>query len=224
LTDLGWKAIFGLSMTGHAQHVSAGDNKLCHSSFMEQRDLSAGTWLNPPVTTELTGDGFAVTAKEHSDFWRTTSYGFIHDTGHVLLNDFPQGSAIEASWILDYDHQFDQAGLMAFADSERWIKAGVEYADGAPQLGAVVTDVVSDWSVAPVNSWMNKEVHLRLSRSGDALTIRARCEGPWQLVRLAPLDPQREWKVGIHLASPTRSGLTVRFTHLATGPADIDLH
>jgi regulation of enolase protein 1 (concanavalin A-like superfamily) len=191
---------------------------------MEQRDLARGTWLNPPVHTELTANGFAVTANDHSDFWRTTSYGFIHDTGHVLLNDFPQDTAIEASWILDYDQQFDQAGLMAFADAEHWIKAGVEYADGAPQLGAVVTKVVSDWSVAPVNSWMNNEVHLRLSRSGDALTIRARCDGEWQLVRLAPLDPNRDWKVGIHLASPTRSGLTVRFTRLATGPADTKLH
>lgn len=187
-------------------------------------NLSAGQWLNPPEHSELSASDFEVTAKEHSDFWNTTSYGFIHDSGHALLNPFPQDSALELSWILDYDQQFDQAGLMMWSDAEHWIKAGVEYADGAPQLGAVVTSVFSDWSVAPVPDWMGKEVYLRISRSGDAVTIRARCEGPWQLVRLAPLDPSRQWHAGLHLASPSRAGLTVRFTSLKSGAKDTALH
>jgi regulation of enolase protein 1 (concanavalin A-like superfamily) len=187
-------------------------------------NISAGQWLNSPENSEVTSDGFCVTAKAHSDFWNTTSYGFIHDTGHALLNPFPQDTALELSWILDYNQQFDQAGLMIWSDSDHWIKAGVEYADGAPQLGAVVTSGLSDWSVAPVPEWMGKEVHLRISRSGDALTIRARCEGEWQLVRLAPLDPARQWQAGLHLASPSRAGLTVTFTSLTQGTKDETLH
>lgn len=165
-----------------------------------------------------------VTAKENSDFWRTTAYGFIHNSGHALLNDFPQDSAVEVSWLLDYSEQFDQAGLLIWSDDEHWIKAGIEFADGAPQLGAVVTNKLSDWSVAPVPTWMNKVVHLRVSRSGDAITIRAKCEGNWELVRLAPLAPNLNWKIGIHLASPTRSGLTVEFLEIKTGLADESLH
>lgn len=191
---------------------------------MHSENLTEGTWLNSPLSVEPGSSGVFITALENSDFWRTTSYGFIHDSGHALLNDFPQDSAVEVSWILDYDHQFDQAGLMVWSDEKNWIKAGVEYADGAPQLGAVVTNEYSDWSVAPVAEWMNKEVHLRISRSGDALTIRARCEGEWQLVRLAPLDPDKQWSAGIHLASPTRSGLTVHFTALSRGNPDASLH
>ena len=191
---------------------------------MDVVTLNQGQWLNPPTNVELTSQGLFVTATDHSDFWRTTSYGFIHNSGHALLNEFPQNTSVEASWVLDYDQQFDQAGLMIWSDEENWIKAGVEYADGAPQLGAVVTREVSDWSVAPVTDWMHKEVHLRMSRQDDALTIRARCAGPWQLVRVAPLDPQRSWQAGLHLASPTRSGLTVRFTSRAVGPRDASLH
>ncbi|AXE55224.1 DUF1349 domain-containing protein [Aurantimicrobium sp. MWH-Uga1] len=191
---------------------------------MKVADISQGTWLNEPEMVKASAEGLFVTAKNHSDFWRTTSYGFIHNSGHALLNEFPQNTSVEASWVLDYDQQFDQAGLMIWSDEENWIKAGVEYADGAPQLGAVVTREVSDWSVAPVTDWMHKEVHLRMSRQDDALTIRARCAGPWQLVRVAPLDPQRSWQAGLHLASPTRSGLTVRFTSRAVGPRDASLH
>lgn len=191
---------------------------------MPSQPLNQGTWLNEPERQAVAGSKFLVTAKEKSDFWRTTSYGFVHDSGHALLNDFPQDSSVELTWLLNYREQFDQAGLMVWANEENWTKAGIEYADGAPQLGAVVTKTVSDWSVAPVPEWMDREVQLRVSRSGDALTIRARFEGEWKLVRLAPLDPKLDWKVGLHLASPSRAGLTVEFLELKTGPADESLH
>lgn len=191
---------------------------------MNKEVLSNGVWLNPPIAQEVVGKEFIVTAKAESDFWRETSYGFTHETGHALLNDLPNESSIELSWILDYDQQFDQAGLFIYSDEKNWIKAGIEFADGAPQLGAVVTFNKSDWSVAPVPEWMGKEVHLRISRSGDALTIRSKCGGDWQLVRLAPLDPSKNWQAGLHCASPTRAGLSVRFTGISTGPADSTLH
>ena len=191
---------------------------------MEQRPLDQGEWLNPPIATTIDSSGLHLTTSLESDFWRETSYGFIHDTGHALLNDFPQDSAVELSWILNYDQQFDQAGLFIYCDESNWIKAGVEYADGAPQLGAVVTIGKSDWSVAPVESWMGKEVHLRVSQSGDAITIRAKSDGDWKLVRLAPIDPTRKWKIGLHAASPTRAGLVASFTSIKFGPADSQLH
>ena len=191
---------------------------------MHEVDRSAGVWLNPAASVTDDGETLQVAAEPHSDFWRTTSYNFIHDNGHALLNDFADGTAVEVSWMLDYDQQFDQAGIMVWHDDHNWIKAGVEFADGAPQLGAVVTREVSDWSVAPVADWAGREVHLRVSRQGDALTVRARCDGPWQLVRLAPLDANLSWRAGLFLASPSRGGLVVTFTRRLVGAADDTLH
>ena len=191
---------------------------------MQVQKLDSGTWLNEPEAVKTEQHRLLVTAKENSDFWRITSYGFIHESGHALLNDFAQDSAVELTWLLNYREQFDQAGLLIWSDEENWIKAGIEFADGKPQLGAVVTRGKSDWSVAPVESWMNKPVQLRVSRAGDAVTIRARCEGDWELVRLAPLDPDRDWQVGLHLASPSRAGLEIEFLELKTGRADQQLH
>ena len=186
--------------------------------------LNSGIWLNPPLRSSMTTSGLAVSAKGHSDFWQKTSCGFVHLDGHALLNHFPQNSAIEISWILDYDQQFDQAGLLAYHDAENWIKAGIEFADGVPQLGAVVTREKSDGSVSPVSEWMNKEVFLRFSRTGDALTIRLKTSEDWKLLRLAPLDPALDWKVGIFCASPSRSGLTVLFKSLKWNEPDKSLH
>ncbi len=116
----------------------------------------SGEWINPPVSTAASPTEFRVTTVHESDFWRNTSYGFVHDSGHALLVDFPDNSAMEVSFILDYTGQFDQAGIIVYSDSQHWIKAGVESADGAPQVGAVVTSSNSDWSLAPVPEWMGR--------------------------------------------------------------------
>ena len=185
---------------------------------------SEGSWTREPVLVNEQGATLAVEAAAESDWWRTTAYGFIHDDGHALIKEFPNESAVEVSFILNYTEQFDQAGIFITSDSKNWIKAGVEYCDGFPQVGAVVTQINSDWSVAPVPEWMNKEVTIRVSRSGDAVTMRAGINGDLRLVRVAPLDPSLSWSAGPMFCAPTRAGLIVSFTKWAQGEADSELH
>ena len=185
---------------------------------------SEGSWTREPVSVNEQGATFAVEAAAESDWWRTTAYGFIHDDGHALIKEFPNESAVEVSFILNYTQQFDQAGIFITSDSKNWIKAGVEFCDGFPQVGAVVTQINSDWSVAPVPEWMNKEVTIRVSRSGDAVTMRAGINGDLRLVRVAPLDPSLSWSAGPMFCAPTRAGLIVSFTKWAQGEADSELH
>ncbi|MFA1538727.1 DUF1349 domain-containing protein [Actinomadura monticuli] len=186
--------------------------------------MITGAWLNPPVAAVQDGSALLVTAANGSDFWRTTSYGYDRDSGHALLSPLGAEAAVEVSFVADYDHQFDQAGLLVRLDEETWIKAGVEYCDGALQLGAVVTNGASDWSSAPV-PWQGREVTLRASRSGDAVTIRARAgSDPWRMIRLAPFPPGVEAAAGPYCCAPEGGGLTVRFTGAATGPPDAVLH
>ena len=191
---------------------------------MKKIAWSEGTWTREPVSVNEQGATLAVEAAAESDWWRTTAYGFIHDDGHALIKEFPNESAVEVSFILNYTQQFDQAGIFITSDAQNWIKAGVEYCDGFPQVGAVVTQINSDWSVAPVPEWMNKEVTIRVSRSGDAVTMRAGINGDLRLVRVAPLDPSLSWSAGPMFCAPTRAGLIVSFTKWAQGEADSELH
>jgi uncharacterized protein len=182
-------------------------------------------WLNPPPRAASDGQDLLVETEDGSDLWRTTSYGFVHDSGHALLAPFPDRSAIEVRFVLDYREQFDQAGVLVRAHEEAWIQAGVEVSDGTPQVGAVVTRGVSDWSVTPVPDWWGREVTVRASRAGDALTVRARVDAePWQLVRLAPLPVGRELHAGPYCCSPTRGGLRVRFRSAEFVAPDRSLH
>ncbi|SEP67500.1 DUF1349 domain-containing protein [Microlunatus flavus] len=190
-----------------------------------QELVGRGTWTHEPEAVRLDGAELRVTAVEGSDAWRTTSYGFVHDSEHALVEELPGEFGLEVSFRLDYAEQFDQAGLFLRAGADEWIKAGVEFSDGVPWVGAVVTHQTSDWSVAPVPEWAGQVVTVRASRSGDAVTIRARVDDePYRLVRLAHLDPDASVAGGLLMAAPTRAGLTVTFTGHAVGEPDSSLH
>lgn len=186
---------------------------------------SNGVWTNEPIRVVEDGSTLRVTAKEGSDAWRTTSYGFVHDSEHALLAEFPQDSAMEVTFRLDFTDQFDQAGLFVRVDAQNWTKAGVELSDGIENLGAVVTRGMSDWSLAPVPNWAGRNVTIRGSRSGNALTIRARVDDEaWQLVRVAPLDAAATVTAGPFCCAPSRSGFTVDFLSWRMTDADASLH
>jgi regulation of enolase protein 1 (concanavalin A-like superfamily) len=186
---------------------------------------TSGTWTTAPAHVVVADDGMRVTAVEGSDAWRVTAYGFVHDTEHALLAPFAPDTATEVSFRLDFTAQFDQAGIFVKVDEDTWTKSGVERSDGVDSLGAVVTRGVSDWSLAPVPDWHGRIVTIRASRSGDALTVRARVDDePWRLVRVAPLDPDARVTAGPMCCAPSRGDLTVHFTAWRTGPADVGLH
>lgn len=186
----------------------------------------SGAWTTLPVAAEEDGEGrLVVHAAEGGDAWRHTCYGFVHDDAHALLEAWNPERAVEVSFTAAFDAQFDQAGLMIRVDAERWIKTGIEFADGAVQLGAVVTDGRSDWSTAPVPEWAGREVTIRATRMGDAVVVRARVEEePWRLVRLAPLDPGAAAEAGPYCCAPSRAGLAVVFTAWRHTEPDAALH
>lgn len=188
---------------------------------------SRGRWTVPPATVSTAGGDLLVTPGAHSDAWRETSYGFTRDDAPALVVDLPTPGAVEVTFTVGLTAQFDQAGLVVRADERTWVKAGVELSDGVPQLGAVVTLGRSDWSVRPVPEWSGRRVTLRASRSGDAVTIRARVDDePFALARLAPFPADAVAVAGPYACSPSRDepGLTVRFHEWRTGPADATLH
>ncbi len=192
---------------------------------MRRMPWASGSWTRPPVSVVERDDDLVATAAEGSDAWRVTSYGFVHDDEHALLAPLPSEAALEVTFTADLAAQFDQAGLFLRVSDEHWIKAGLEFADGVVQLGVVATRGVSDWSAAPVPDWAGERVTIRASRSGDAVTVRARTAGgPWRFVRLVPLDPAVEVAAGPYLCAPTRAGLAVRFHAWVVTEPDAALH
>ena len=191
-------------------------------------EWAAGTWTREPATERVDGDDLVVVAAEGSDWWRATHYGFVHDDGHGLLADWPAATAVEATFDAStLTDLYDQAGLMLRVGPEQWIKTGLEVSDGVLHLGAVVTNGVSDWSLAPVPDWAGELVTIRASRggeAGDSVTLRARtATSGWRTLRVAPFTAGAA-SAGPMVCAPMRADLEVRFTSWELTPPDDDLH
>ena len=127
-------------------------------------------WLNEPGRWSGSLDDLTVECEPGTDFWRTTHYGFVRDSGHFAYSPFEDEAAVRFRG--DFAAQYDQAGLMLRVDAEHWIKAGIELADGRAWLSVVVTRGVSDWSQQPApapdaDGWWT----VRAVRGGDAVQV-----------------------------------------------------
>lgn len=187
--------------------------------------LDDGHWLNPPPTWSIDHGRLTATTGAKTDFWQKTFYGFMRDDGHFLGIDAPAAFTASVHVSGNFEHLYDQAGLMLRVDHETWIKTGVEFTDGALHLGAVVTKGASDWSVTlpaePITDFW-----LRLTMKDDAVRIQYSLDAKtWPLLRLTSFPSGRQLKVGPMLCSPERAGLEVAFDQFHLGPPiETDLH
>ena len=101
--------------------------------------LEEAVWLNPPPLWDRTADRLTLETGNQTDFWRDTLYGFRRDSGHALLASVDGDFTAHVTFDADYEALYDQAGLMLRQDEAQWIKAGIEFSDGAPNMSVVVT-------------------------------------------------------------------------------------
>ncbi|MCH4209982.1 DUF1349 domain-containing protein [Bifidobacterium sp.] len=184
-----------------------------------------GCWTHEPESCVEDAGVLRVVAREGGDAWRVTSYGFVHDSENALVAPFEPGHALEVTFRTDMSEQFDQAGLFIRADERHWVKAGLEQSDGVLQLGAVVTDERSDWSVARLPEWNHTTVTMRASWSHDAITLRAKRQGEdFRLVRVLPFDDASTVEAGPYICAPTRAGFAIGFLKWTVTDPDASLH
>ena len=168
-------------------------------------------WLNEPPAWEARGETLIVTAGPQTDFWRTTHYGFVRDTGHLWFQSWDGDFIADVKVTGDYRDQYDQAGLMVRLDERVWLKCGIEFVDGVQHASAVVTRDHSDWSVAPLPA-SPRSVWLRVSRAGPDVEVRVSVDGQrYDLLRLGRLTDARTLLIGPMCAAPDGAGFDVAF-------------
>jgi uncharacterized protein len=175
--------------------------------------------VNPPPLAEAAADGLRVVTGKGTDFWRGTFYGFWRDNGHFLSRPVAGDFSVEVTIAGRFETLYDQAGLMVRLSESHWVKAGIEYADGAMQFSVVVTNDNSDWSQMPVRA-DNGRIRLRLTRHGEAIRIQFLDQNSdrWQAARLAYLPKSESIEVGVMCCSPERAGFEVVFSDFSLGP------
>ena len=187
--------------------------------------MNNGVWLNEPKVWSLKDGVLDVTTDAETDFWRETHYGFTHDNGHFL--GVSAGAAFTAELRVrgSYEALYDQAGIMVRLDERRWVKAGIELSDGRAMLSSVLTDGRSDWATGPYEHDA-ADFRMRVTIAEGVLRLQVSGDGRlWPLVRLAPFPVADAYRVGPMCCSPTRAGLTVRFSDFRlSAPTGKDLH
>jgi len=187
--------------------------------------FSDGTWLNEPKLWRAREDELEVTTDAASDFWRETHYGFTRDSGHFLA--FATGGAFSAQVRIraNYEHLYDQAGMMIRLDAKHWLKAGVELSDGRAMLSSVLTNERSDWATGPFVGDAG-DFQMRITLSDGVLRVQVSADRvTWPLVRLAPFPRASSYQVGPVCCTPERAGLAVRFSEFSlSAPLGKDLH
>lgn len=165
------------------------------------------------------GVGLLVQPCDKTDFWSKTYYDppFVKNDGATLTYGVPAGVdtwSLELHFSLEAYNQFDQAGIIVLVDSARWMKTGIEYVDGIPRMGAVVTNNYSDWSTQPWQGEASK-FKIRVSRIRHSLVAEYCDDKQWNFMRIARLTdieaPDTSVSVGAYTCAPTKSGMTATF-------------
>lgn len=183
--------------------------------------LTGWEWLNRPNAWTSSDAKLEVTTDVDTDFWVTTHYGFVRDTGHALLREVGKQFRLTTTFSGEYREQYDQAGLLLRIDERNWIKTGIEYVDGERMISAVATREYSDWSVVPLGHTSDPAgpVTVDLQREGDTVTIRYGLGGEADtLLRMAYFPPDTRAQAGPMCASPDGKGFTVHFTEFSLVP------
>ena len=187
--------------------------------------IEDGRWLNEPRQWAQDAGALTVVTEARTDFWRETHYGFTRHSGHALLagrqGDFTASVRVQG----EYETLYDQAGMLVLVDERNWLKAGIEYSDGAPMLGSVLTRGTSDWATGPFPG-SPSDFRMRVTVERSVLRVQASTDGRhWPLVRLCPFPDAARYQVGPMCCSPERAGLKVRFSQWSIGgPLGKDLH
>ena len=187
--------------------------------------FTQGRWLNAPEKFTRAEAQLRVTTDANTDFWRTTQYAFIRDSGHFFGTGIDGDFTAQLHVAAQYTSLYDQAGMMVRIDAENWIKCGVEFSDGQLLLSTVLTVEKSDWAVS-VAPPMPDGFWLRVTVQTGVIRVQYSTDGVrWPLLRLAPFPGAARYLVGPMCCTPERGGLEVVFSQFSHGPAlQKDLH
>ncbi|OON38699.1 hypothetical protein BTJ39_17755 [Izhakiella australiensis] len=181
-------------------------------------------WINEPQQWQRNDAALRVVTDENTDFWRKTWYGFERFSGHIFATDVDNDFTFQVRLRAEFTELYDQAGIMFMSDSQHWLKAGIEFNDGAPAIGSVLTLENSDWATG-IFTGNPRDFWLRLTRKGDSLRLQYSSDAQhWPLLRLCHF-PHGSAKVGVMCCTPERRGLVVDFQDITlTPPLDKALH
>ncbi|WP_018143789.1 DUF1349 domain-containing protein [Alloscardovia criceti] len=186
-------------------------------------------WTREPQQSLVSAQRIEIRTEPGTDLWQRTYYHFQNDNAPVLQmsTDEPFFSFTVKTEFSDSHHRFDQCGVVAYMDSENWMKASIEYEnDEFQHLGSVITNHgYSDWATTeiPVSQ---KSMWYRLSRRESDYCFECSEDGiKFQQMRICHFYAGAGTiKFGVYACSPGDSSFNAVFTHMEVGECQWKAH
>ncbi len=175
-------------------------------------------WTRKPENYIINENKIEIITQPHTDLWQRTYYHFRNDNAPVLQMETDEKYfSFVVKTEFESKHRFDQCGIVAYLDSENWLKASVEYEDETIQrLGSVVTNHgYSDWASTDIDASM-KSMWYRLSRRENDFCVEHSTDGVnFHQMRICHMFHADETvSFGIYACSPEDSSFRAVFTHM----------
>ncbi|KAL6908698.1 hypothetical protein GGI43DRAFT_393408 [Trichoderma evansii] len=182
-------------------------------------------WLNNPGVQPVSPIGRSITIQvpPDTDIWRPaiSKHNFTAPYLYTTIST-AHFQSVQVTVTAPWKTLYDQGGLvLAFPNHQspnatRFIKAGIEFNDGAPALGVVATDILSDWSLSPITekqTTTNAKATILVERDGTDAWVyvvenggnakRALRQVTWPFNEDDGQGLAKEVEVGIYGAKPT---------------------
>lgn len=181
---------------------------MSNNSFTLSAGPGTDVWKKPPTTNIYNGLYILMPSQEV----HLTIAAPVHALPAKNLSEF---KSAKITFSADWSEQYDQAGLIFTFDSvsgtreRRWIKTGLEYYNGTPQLSTVSCDRWADWSITPLAAFEDsKSITVTIEKGRDGLGL-----GFWvyYIKRDGTKEPLREicWVYGDDDSSGKDWNLTI---------------
>lgn len=177
---------------------------------------------------DLTGS-FEITCPPATDIWDKppSTHSF---NAPIIYQSTTKGAFVSATVTVaaKWKDKYDQGGLclvIKSAGNTRWVKTGIEFLDGVPNVSTVAKDKWADWSLRPVLSQSTDSTTVEVESASDGslwvwLVAADGKKAPLREVTWwGDLDEDVECWVGVYAAKPAPHGekddLVVQYTELS---------
>ncbi|TFK47315.1 hypothetical protein OE88DRAFT_790305 [Heliocybe sulcata] len=176
--------------------------------------------LNGDFSVPESAHNFVVTAPPNTDIWRIPTRDVFSAPVLFVKERLSKFKKVRVTVKVPGTRLYDQGGLIFILPGhpQRWIKAGIEYVDGVPKVGTIVTDRYSDWSLVSLQNPEKGEVTIEMEKEGESLWVYM-IDGDGKRTAMREVTwvyagEHEEVMVGVYAARPTDDG---------TKPGELDV-
>lgn len=180
-------------------------------------DTSLLSWTNKPTHAIVGKTKVIIESEPFTDLWSQTYFHTTKSNATLLTLPIEQNFTFSAKVEFKFKRQFDQAGIILYANGDNYVKLCIEYMDETASLMSVVVTHhgFSDWSSFSVASGLSS-MYFRLScLDGDVKCENSGDGVHYKQMRIFHLRRREEkYQVGLFLASPLDSCFEAHFSEL----------